>query len=277
MPLNPDAIGVTSGPLRSSWTSKDCMIYALGVGCSTADLAFTTENTRGVAQQVLPTIAVVLAKTDILKKVGDIDWTKLVHARQSIELHAPIPVEGAADNVTTVTGIYDKGKAAIVASQIVGTDCATGQPLYTTQSSVFIRGAGGWGGSRGPSTSVEFPNTEPDHVATLSTRDDQALIYRLSGDRNPLHSDPEFAKASGFDRPILHGLCSYGVTGRALLDCLADGDPSRFRSMSARFASPVFPGDEMQVQIWRLDGGRALFRTLVAGQVVLADGECRIG
>jgi acyl dehydratase len=276
MPLNPDAVGTVSGPLRSSWTSKDCLIYALGVGCGTEHLEFTTENTRGVVQQVLPTLPVVLARTNILSKVGDIDWTKLVHAQQEVELHGPLPVEGEADNTTTVTGIYDKGKAAIVASETVGVDVATGTRLWTTRASVFIRGAGGWGGDRGPSTTVELPDREPDDTVVYRTSPNQALIYRLSGDRNPLHADPAFARAGGFDRPILHGLCTYGFTGRALLERLAGGDPSRLAGLSARFASPVFPGDELRVEIWRQDGGSALFRTLVGDRVVIADGRARV-
>ncbi|MFD0664257.1 MaoC family dehydratase [Thermocatellispora tengchongensis] len=140
-------------------------------------------------------------------------------------------------------------------------DAATGDPMITSRSSVFIRGEGGWGGDRGPRTTWEEPDRAPDHKLTYETRPEQALIYRLSGDRNPLHSDPAFAARAGFDRPILHGLCTYGVTGRALLHALTDGDPSRFRSMSGRFTTPVFPGESLTINIW-VDDRTARFQTL---------------
>ena len=139
---------------------------------------------------------------------------------------------------------------------------------------MFIRGEGGWGGDRGPSSRVEYPDTEPTHKVTYTTRQDQALTYRLSGDRNPLHTDPAFAARGGFDEPILHGLCTYGFTGRALLHTLCGSDPSRFRSMSGRFSRPVIPGDNLTISMW-VDGNRALFRTEIQdGTVVLDQGVC---
>jgi acyl dehydratase len=137
-----------------------------------------------------------------------------------------------------------------------------GEPLYTNTSSVFIRGEGGWGGDRGPSGPKNVPpERDPDHVVTYQTSPDQAFVYRLSGDRNPLHTDPAFAAMGGFDRPILHGLCSYGFTGRALLHAVCDSDPARFQHIEGRFAAPVLPGDTLRVAMWSGEPGETVFTT----------------
>jgi acyl dehydratase len=274
MPLNPDAVGSESAPGEKSWDSKDAMVYALGVGAGVDELAFTTENTQSVPQQALPTMAVVLSTPGkgAWDKVGEFNWAMLVHGEQAVELHAPLPVAGTVRTVSRITGIYDKGKGGVVASEAVSTDAATGEALFTTRSSAFIRGEGGFGGDRGPSGSRNVaPERAPDHEVTYSTGRDQALLYRLSGDRNPLHSDPAFAAMGGFDRPILHGLCTYGFTGRALLFTLCDGDPARFTSMEARFSSPVFPGDDLTVRMWDTGDGEAIFQTVRTGGTVVID------
>jgi acyl dehydratase len=154
---------------------------------------------------------------------------------------------------------------------------AGGGPLFTTRSSVFIRGEGGWGGDRGPSGPANVPpDRAPDHQVTYQTTPDQALVYRLSGDRNPLHSDPSFAAMGGFDRPILHGLCTYGFTGRALLHCLAGSEASRFQHIEGRFSAPVLPGDALTVSIWNIGEGEAVFTTATQdGTVVIDQGLCR--
>lgn len=169
-----------------------------------------------------------------------------------------------------ITGMYDKGSGALVTSEAVAVDPGTGDPVVTSRSAVFIRGEGGFGGDRGPRDSWPEPVRAPDHRITCPTRPEQALLYRLSGDRNPLHSDPAFAAKAGFERPILHGLCTYGVTGRALLHTLADSEPSRFLSMSGRFSRPVRPGESLTVSIWR-DGDTAQFRTTKADGTVVID------
>lgn len=276
MPINPDAVGTESAPVERSWTSKDALLYAVGVGAGTSELSFTTENSKGIAQQVLPTFAVIAgAGGAAMAAAGDIDWTQLVHGEQAFELAGPIPVEGTVRTVARITGIYDKGKGAVIATEGTSVDASTGEPRFTTRSSVYIRGAGGFGGERGPSgPRNEAPDRSPDVEISYQTLPDQALVYRLSGDRNPLHADPEFAKLAGFDRPILHGLCTYGFTGRALLHGLCDGDPARFRSMEARFSSPVYPGDELMVSMWRTGDGDAVFTTRTQnGQVVITEGR----
>ncbi len=281
MPINPDAVGTESGPTERSWTSKDALLYALGVGAGATDptgfeLEFTTENSKDVQQAVLPTFAVIVGGGGGgMRNVGTFNPAMLVHGEQAIELHGPIPVEGTVRTTGRITGIYDKGSGAVIATEAESVDAETGEPRFTTRSSVFIRGEGGFGGDRGPSGPRNVaPDRDADHVVTYETRPDQALLYRLSGDRNPLHSDPEFAKMAGFDRPILHGLCTYGFTGRALLHTLCGSDPARFRSMEARFSKPVFPGDTLTVRMWVTGDGEALFRTETqTGDVVIDQGR----
>jgi acyl dehydratase len=194
-----------------------------------------------------------------------------VHAEQAFELHRPLPVEGTVRTVATVTGMYDKGSGGLVVTEAVAVDAATGEPLITSRASTFIRGEGGFGGDRGPSDPWQRPDRDPDLTVVMPTRPEQALIYRLSGDRNPLHADPKFAARGGFSKPILHGLCTYGVTGRALLHALCGSDPARFGSMSGRFSRPVFPGETLTVSIWRDGHGSALFQTANQDGAVVID------
>ena len=197
----------------------------------------------------------------------------LVHGEQTVTLHGTIPVQGTVETVSTITGIYDKGSGAVIAIESVAREKESGEPLWTTTSSAFIRGEGGFGGDRGPSNKVEFPDRPADHTVTYQTRPDQALLYRLSGDRNPLHSDPKFAAMGGFEKPILHGLCSFGFTGRALLHTMCGSDPDRFLSVSARFSKPVLPGEALTVSMWEDAEGHALFRTSTDAGVVIDAGQ----
>ena len=222
MAINLDAVGVESEPFESSWDSKDCLLYSLGVGAGVTDptgfeLEFTTENTKEVEQKTLPTMCVVLGGTGgrgPLSNLGDVNYSKMVHGEQGIILHKPLPTSATILSTSKISNIYDKGKAALVILETTAVDSQDGQPLFTNISKLFFRDEGGWGGDRGPIDKVEFPDREPDHVVSYQTRADQALLYRLNGDRNPLHSDPAFAALGGFPKPILHGLCTYGFTGR---------------------------------------------------------------
>jgi acyl dehydratase len=284
MPLNLDAIGTVGEPVERSWTSKDALLYALGVGAGypdpLAELPFTTENSRGVDQQVLPTFGVLLGAGggSVLRAIGTFNPAMLVHAEQAIELHRPLAPEGTLSVTGRLTDIVDKRSGALVVTEAEGVDPASGEKVVTTRSSVFIRGEGGFGGGEPPpggAAAPAVPDRAPDHSATYQTLPHQALVYRLSGDRNPLHSDPAFAELAGFDRPILHGLCTYGFTGRALLHLLCGSDPARFRSMDGRFTRPVLPGQALTVEVWTDgEGGAATFRTSADGEVVIDRGRC---
>ncbi|MFC5821587.1 MaoC/PaaZ C-terminal domain-containing protein [Nonomuraea harbinensis] len=276
MALNLDLVGKEWEGGGRRWTSADAILYALGVGAGAEDplteLPFTTENSHDVAQQVLPTFAVMIGGTGgSMPPLGDFHLAQVLHAEQSITLHGALPPEGSTVTRSRVAAFYDKGPNAIAVLESTVMDADSGKVLAESSTGTFIRGEGGFGGERGSAAPWERPERAPDHVVTYRTRPDQALLYRLSGDRNPLHSDPWLAGKAGFDRPILHGLCTFGFTGRALLHTACGSDPELFGTMSARFASPVFPGQELAVALWD-DGETWRFQTTVAGQVVLDRG-----
>jgi acyl dehydratase len=281
MPMNLDAVGAVSEPGRSSWTSKDALLYALGVGAGQTDptgfeLEFTTENSQNVQQRVLPTLPVVVAMGGGagLPSWGDFDFRMLLHGEQGVTVHGPIPPDGEVETVSRIVGIYDKGKAAVIRLENNATYVDSGKPAFSTRFAAFIRGEGGFGESRGDEIPdpPKAPERAPDHETSYATRTDQALLYRLNGDRNPLHSDPEIAKFAGFERPILHGLCTYGFTGRALLHTLCGSDVAKFKSMDARFSKPVMPGDTLTVKMWVDSPGNAIFQTVNQDGVVVIDG-----
>jgi acyl dehydratase len=278
MPLDMSAVGRESGPHPVEWNSRDAIIYALGVGAGSEDpykeLAFTTENSAGIAQQVLPTFPVVVSPRPAAPiSIGEFDRSKSVHGEESLVLHEPLPPDGKGFATNVIDAIHDKGSGALVVrtTVLVAED---GRPLATARIGQFIRGEGGFGGDPGPKLAWSAPDRPADHVVEQRTRADQALLYRLSGDRNPLHSDPAFAVRGGFDKPILHGMCSFGFVGRAIL-ALADHDPARFKSMKLRFSKPVLPGDTLRTEFW-INGGSLRFRTFVGERVVLVAGEAEI-
>ena len=271
-------VGTKGEVTTIEWAPREVILYALGVGAGQDDplreLQFTTENSDGVELQVLPAFGV--AQAMILSRrprAGALPMAKVLHGEQSFVVHAPLQPTGAATLEATLVGIYDQGSAAHVVTDIVLADAATGQELITTTATIVVRGEGGWGGEKRPSTAWERPEGAPDVVVSSHVRDDQALLYRLSGDRNPLHSDPTFARRAGFDRPILHGMCTFGVAGRLLINELCDGDATRVSSMGGRFSKPVMPGETLTLRAW-VDGSSA--RYVVEnpdGVVVLDRGE----
>ena len=283
MAIDPSAIGAVTEPRIYEWTDRDTLLYALGVGAGTGDLAYTTENSHDTPQQVLPTFAVICCMGFAAAPlVGTFNWGMLLHGSQEVRLSAPLPPAGSLSVVAEVADIQDKGEGenAIIVLRARGSDPATGEQVAETLTTLVIRGEGGFGGQPGQRPPApEFPDRAPDARIALSTREDQALLYRLSGDRNPLHSDPWFARElAGFPMPILHGLCTYGFAGRALLAELAGGEAARLTAVAARFSSPVFPGETLTTLIWRTDEGRAVYRTEASApdgsntRVVLDDG-----
>lgn len=284
MPLDPTALGRALPEWTVEWSDTESLLYALAVGAGQqdplAELAYTTENTEGVAQQVVPTFAVVLGFGPGLPDVGDYDPTRAVHAEQELEVDGPLPAAGRARVTTSVTDLWDKGRDAIVWTETVLTDAETGRRLSRARTGAFLGGAGGFGGERGTGREWTLPDRAPDEEVTFATRPEQALLYRLTGDRNPLHADPAFAARGGFPRPILHGLCTYGYANRLLVQVLAGGDVARFHTMAGRFTRPVLPGDELTLQVWSDDdsdegaGSGASYRVVAAtGEPVLDRGR----
>ncbi|MGW1769247.1 MaoC/PaaZ C-terminal domain-containing protein [Streptomyces sp. NPDC002073] len=259
MPIDA-ARALAADPRRSEirWDHKDIQLYHLGLGAGTPatdpdELRYTLESKL----HVLPSFATVAgAGMAMLGGLGapgiEVNLASVLHGGHTIELHRPIPVKGEAVSQSKVAAVYDKGKAAVI---VLRSEVADAEgPLWTSDAQIFVRGEGGFGGERGPSARAEEPDRDPDRTVERVIREEQALLYRLSGDWNPLHADPEFAKLAGFDRPILHGLCSYGMTLKAVVDTVLGGDVSRVRSYSTRFAGIVFPGETLRMRMWESEG-----------------------
>jgi acyl dehydratase len=261
--------------VTQTYTEKDAILYALGLGLGhdplDADaLPFLYEKSF----KVLPTFAVVLGWPGFWARDLDtgIDWVKLVAGEQGLTIHRPLKPRGTVVGKTRVTEIIDKGagKGALVYSERVVTDQATGERIATATQTTFCRGDGGFGGPPREAPGVHaLPERAPDHVCDLATRPETALIYRLNGDPNPLHVDPAVAKAAGFPRPILHGLATFGVAGHAILKTVCGYDPARLTAIAGRFSAPVFPGETIRTEMWR-DGSVVSFRARVVERDVIA-------
>jgi acyl dehydratase len=269
VPIDPGvAVGAQLPAEDFSWTSSDVLLYhlALGAGGDPIDpreLRYTIEDDL----QVLPTFAVVAQTVHRFEPPAveypgiSVDLAKVLHGTQRIDVHRPLPAEGKARATARVKGVYDKGAAAVIETETLVTDL-DGEPLWTNTSSIFARGEGGFGGDRGPSGPPPPPSRAPDAVIVTPTAPQQALWYRLLGDRNPLHSHPEFAAHAGFPRPILHGLCTYGMVAKAVVDAELSGDVSRVAGFGVRFAGVVFPGETLRTSVWREDGRLVLVTTV---------------
>jgi acyl dehydratase len=268
--LSSDLVGLKGDPSPYQWSSKDAMLYALGVGARPYDdLDFLFE---GKGPKVLPTFGVIagMAGMGVMGQIEGVNPVMILHGSQGIELHRELPPDVKLTLQGEVTAIWDKGSAAVIEIQTTGSD--ENGPLFKSKAGIFARGSGGFGGERGPSTKGVNapPERAPDHVVEDETRIEQAGVYRLSGDRNPLHIDPEFAKMGGFETPILHGLCTYGFVGRAILNTLCGRDPARFGSFEARFTDVVYPGDTIITKLW-VDGNEAIVQAETQkGNVVVA-------
>lgn len=280
-------IGHEFEPYIFSYSERDVSLYALAVGAPANvldqnELQFVYELS-GLGFKALPTFAVLyptrMIDLILTGKLGDIVFNPmmLVHGEQLLEINETVPTAGSITCRSRVSGVYDKGSGMLV---VTDTHCYDehDREIALNQSSMFIRGLGGFGGERGPSSAAEaIPDRAPDAVQQEKTLEKQALLYRLCGDRNPLHADPQMAALGNFDRPILHGLCTFGFAGRAVLKHFCDNNPSRFRSIKVRFARHVFPGETLRTEMWQ-EGNHVLFRTSTVerGEVVLSNASVEL-
>ncbi len=262
MPIDLSAVGKELEALPYNFTQKDVMLYALGVGAGAdpEDLKYVYENNL-VALPTFGVIPLVPAVSSFMS-MEEIQFNPamLLHGEQYLEQKKhPAPVDGELVSKPKIANIYDKGKGALVEIDVETVD-NKGDVVYYNRIGFFIRGEGGFGGEKGPEPGYEAPDREPDEVVELETLPQQAAIYRLSGDSNPLHIDPEFAQMAGFDKPILHGLCTFGVAGRAILRRLCNDNTEMFRAIKVRFSRPVFPGETIVTEMWKESPEMILFR-----------------
>lgn len=280
MPLDPDVLmSMQIDPVRRRYDWRDSALYALGLGYGAdpldeAQLQYVIERD----QHVMPTMVNVLGHDGSWMKRPEtgIDYAKVVHGEQRMQIHTPLPIEGEIIAQTHVENVVDKGegKGALVTARREIRDAASDTPYATVHLTIFCRGGGGFGGH---ATSARQPHPQPqgkpDHSITVETRPEQALLYRLSGDYNMLHADPVTAGKAGFDRPILHGLATFGIACRALMDACCASDGRRMRGLEGRFSAPVYPGEAITVDLWSQAAGQAAYRARVGEREVLRNGR----
>jgi len=278
MALNLDAVGKKIGPYKKKYNWKDTVLYALGVGAGFSDLDYCYEKNL----KVIPSFAITTLYDLIpeLATASNVNLAGILHGEHEIIFHNPIPSEGTLSTEGAITHYYDKGKdkgALIIAK--FETRHSNGAKLFTSIATVYARLDGGFGGENAPQKQIQFPDREPDFVVEAAPAPHQPLIFRLSGDTFELHVDREFAKMAGFERPIMHGLCTHGYACRALIERLVPGDPQKVRRLDCRFKRPLYPGLPIKTLIWKIDDGKALWRVVNAatGEVVMDNGVFEYG
>jgi len=248
-------VGAELPQAAGAWDVDDVILYHLGLGAGVppedpGELSYVYED----GLKVLPSFAVIPALApmwQVFRLPGmDFDLGRILHGEQVVELLGPLPTRASVTTTATVTGVFDKGSGALIVVELLTREAGSGAPLFTNRNSIFVRGEGGFGGGGGPRPGPAAPDRAPDRVVRCPTLPQQALLYRLSGDKHALHADPAYARRAGFDRPILHGLCSYGIACKAAVDALLDGDVSAVAGYRARFAGPVYPGETLEVSLW---------------------------
>jgi acyl dehydratase len=253
------AVGAELPAVSFTWSDQDIILYNLGVGAGDPptdprELKYVYESDL----RVVPAFGTI-PPFGMMMNVGtldglEIDLARILHGEQRLTVHSPIPKSGSVTQSGRVVDVYDKGKGALLVVEVVSVLEKTGEPLFTNRSGIYVRGEGGFGGPSGPPSANTPPQRQPDHVVESVTLPQQALLYRMaSGDKNPLHADPGFAAFAGYDRPILHGLCTYGIVAKAVVEAALDGEPERMHTYEARFTGHVFPGETLITRIWEVD------------------------
>lgn len=270
--LSPDVVGMDLPATTFSYEQRDVILYALGVGAK--ELPFVYEN----GLKTLPSFAVIPAFPALtgMSMAVEVNLVMILHGEQGFRIHKEIPTSGELTTTAKITGVYDKGKGALVTIDSQTKDSG-GELVFTNSTGIFVRGAGGFGGERGPEAGNKAPERAPDKSVDMPTLDIQAAIYRLSGDRNPLHIDPNFAKMAGYDRPILHGLCSFGHAARAVLAEYCGNDTSKFAGFGCRFSGVVYPGDTITTDMWDEGNGKILVQSRTQdGRIVISNGAAEV-
>jgi acyl dehydratase len=277
MALDLGTVGKEWGPYDFTYSERDLMIYALGIGFTRENLEYVYEGSK--AFKAFPTFGVIFPNSAAAEAflATRANFAMVVHGEQTLEIHNPLPRNATVSTTAAIEGIYDKGTGALIVMRLQTKDKG-GTPLCTNRLGIFVRGAGGFGGPAQPRKEIPgIPTQNPDFVFAAQTGPDQAALYRLTGDRNPLHIDPAVAKAVGFKEPILHGLCTYGVACRRFVQEVLKGEAERLKSYAARFSSPVIPGESLQVKAW--EGGPGLYLLEVynaQGGAVLKNGVIEV-